>query len=187
MEAPGRRSGAFKSCTCQRVDVEHRRHELAGGRLSDQSTRTTDFRVRTILIRSGSPLFRSPNDSMECPIHARSKPKFTKAYSFGLVTALFFISSWTAQFVFQMISEGNEAANTGSHSPGPISSAILSPPPSEQRIDQPNSTIARKKESRLRPKQPNQRSAPDRAAFAARWSPLSRRPPASSGHHAWPA
>jgi hypothetical protein len=52
---------------------------------------------------------------MECPIHARSKPKFTKAYSFGLVTALFFISSWTAQFVFQMISEGNEAANTGSH------------------------------------------------------------------------
>jgi hypothetical protein len=27
---------------------------------------------------------------MECPIHAKSKPKFTKAYSFGLVTGLFF-------------------------------------------------------------------------------------------------
>jgi hypothetical protein len=46
---------------------------------------------------------------MECPIHAKSKPKFTQAYSFGLVTGLFFISSWTAQFLFQMISERNEA------------------------------------------------------------------------------
>jgi hypothetical protein len=25
---------------------------------------------------------------MECPIHARSKPKFTKAYLFGLIPAL---------------------------------------------------------------------------------------------------
>jgi hypothetical protein len=35
--------------------------------------------------------FRSPNDSMEYPIHAKSKPKFTKAYSFGLVTGLPYI------------------------------------------------------------------------------------------------
>ncbi len=39
----------------------------------------------------------------------RSKPKFTKAYSFGLVTGLFFLSPWTTQFVFEMISERNEA------------------------------------------------------------------------------
>ena len=42
-------------------------------------------------------------------MHAKSKPIFTKAYSFGLVTGFFFLSSRTAQFVFQMISERNEA------------------------------------------------------------------------------
>jgi hypothetical protein len=36
-------------------------------------------------------------------------PSKPKAYSFGLVTGIFFLSSWTAQFVFQMINERNEA------------------------------------------------------------------------------
>jgi hypothetical protein len=49
---------------------------------------------------------------------------------------------------------------------------------------QPSSTIARKQESRLRPKQPNQRSAPDRAALPPGGHAYPRRPPASSGHHA---
>jgi hypothetical protein len=39
----------------------------------------------------------------------KARPKFTKAYSFGLVTGLFFILSWAGQFIFQMISERNEA------------------------------------------------------------------------------
>src|SRR4029453_8463541 len=41
-----------------------------------------------------------------------------------------------------------------------------------------------KKESRLRPKQPNQRSAPHRAALPPGGHAYPRRPPASSGHHA---
>ena len=49
---------------------------------------------------------------------------------------------------------------------------------------QPSSTIARKQESRLRPKQRNQRSAPDRAALPPGGHAYPRRPPASSGHHA---
>ena len=49
---------------------------------------------------------------------------------------------------------------------------------------QPGSTIARKQESRLRPNQRNQRSAPDRAALPAGGHAYPRRPPASSGHHA---
>lgn len=39
-----------------------------------------------------------------------ARPRFTKAYSFGLVTGLFFILSWTGQFIFQMITERNDAA-----------------------------------------------------------------------------
>jgi hypothetical protein len=45
--------------------------------------------------------------------HAKAKPKFTKAYSFGLVTGLFFILSWAGQFIFQMITERNEAEQHG--------------------------------------------------------------------------
>ena len=41
-------------------------------------------------------------------MHAK-QAKFTKVYSFGLVTGFFLTSSWIAQFVFQMISERNEA------------------------------------------------------------------------------
>jgi hypothetical protein len=44
---------------------------------------------------------------------SKAKPRFTKAYSFGLVTGLFFVLSWAAQFIFQMITERNEAAQHG--------------------------------------------------------------------------
>ena len=44
---------------------------------------------------------------------SRVKPRFTKAYSFGLVTGLFFVLSWAAQFIFQMMSERNEAEQHG--------------------------------------------------------------------------
>jgi hypothetical protein len=43
----------------------------------------------------------------------KAKPKFTKAYAFGLITGLFFILSWAGQFIFQMISERNEAEQHG--------------------------------------------------------------------------
>jgi hypothetical protein len=41
------------------------------------------------------------------------KPKFTKAYSFAIVTAVLFLLSWTGQFVTQLISEKNEAQQHG--------------------------------------------------------------------------
>ncbi len=41
------------------------------------------------------------------------KPRFTKAYSFALVTGLFFVLSWAGQFIFQMITERNDAAQHG--------------------------------------------------------------------------
>jgi ferric iron reductase protein FhuF len=42
-----------------------------------------------------------------------SRPRFTKAYSFGLVTGLFFLLSWAAQFIFQMMEVRNEAQQHG--------------------------------------------------------------------------
>jgi hypothetical protein len=47
---------------------------------------------------------------MECPTHAKSKPKFAKTYLFGLVTGLPYIGQWNPQFVLQMISERNDVA-----------------------------------------------------------------------------
>jgi hypothetical protein len=44
------------------------------------------------------------------PFH---KPRWSKAYSFGLITALFFLVSWLGQFIFQMIAERNEASQHG--------------------------------------------------------------------------
>jgi hypothetical protein len=43
----------------------------------------------------------------------RTKPKWTKAYSFGLVTGLLFLVSWAGQFVFQMMTEKNQAEQHG--------------------------------------------------------------------------
>jgi hypothetical protein len=42
------------------------------------------------------------------------RPRFTKAYSFALVTGAFFLVSWVGQFVFQLITVRNEAAEHGS-------------------------------------------------------------------------
>ena len=43
----------------------------------------------------------------------KSKPPFYRAYSFGIVTGVFFLLSWVGQFVFQAIRFGNEAASQG--------------------------------------------------------------------------
>ena len=43
-----------------------------------------------------------------------SRPRFHRAYSFGIVTAAFFVVSWIGQFVFQAIAMRNEAAQHGS-------------------------------------------------------------------------
>jgi len=42
-----------------------------------------------------------------------NKPKFSRAYSFGLVTAGLFLFSWLGQFVTQIIVERNDAAEHG--------------------------------------------------------------------------
>ncbi|MBB3724458.1 DUF6766 family protein [Nonomuraea dietziae] len=42
-----------------------------------------------------------------------TKPRFTKAYSFALVTGAFFLFSWLGQFIFQMISFRNEQSEHG--------------------------------------------------------------------------
>jgi len=47
------------------------------------------------------------------PTSTSSRPRFTKAYSFGLVTGLFFLLSWAAQFIFQMMEVRNEAQQHG--------------------------------------------------------------------------
>jgi Domain of unknown function (DUF6766) len=41
------------------------------------------------------------------------RPRFTRAYSFAIVTGLFFLLSWVGQFVFQMIEVRNEAEQHG--------------------------------------------------------------------------
>jgi hypothetical protein len=42
-----------------------------------------------------------------------TRPRFHKAYSFGLVTGAFFLMSWLAQFLFQMVVVRNEAEQHG--------------------------------------------------------------------------
>jgi hypothetical protein len=41
------------------------------------------------------------------------KPRWSKAYSFGLVTGALFLFSWLGQFIFQIIVERNEAQQHG--------------------------------------------------------------------------
>jgi hypothetical protein len=43
-----------------------------------------------------------------------SRPRFGRAYSFGIVTFAFFLLSWVGQFVFQVIMVRNEATEHGS-------------------------------------------------------------------------
>src|SRR5215203_3417274 len=61
----------------------------------------------------GSSRATDSDDQVTGALMPKAKPKFTKAYSFGLVTGLFFILSWAGQFIFQMISERNEAEQHG--------------------------------------------------------------------------
>jgi len=41
------------------------------------------------------------------------KPRFTKAYGFGIVTLGLFLLSWAGQFIAQMITERNDAQQHG--------------------------------------------------------------------------
>jgi hypothetical protein len=41
------------------------------------------------------------------------RPRFTRAYSFAIVTGVFFLLSWVGQFIFQMIQVRNEAEQHG--------------------------------------------------------------------------
>lgn len=41
------------------------------------------------------------------------KPRFLKAYGFGVVTMVLFLIAWTGQFIAQAITVGNEAAQHG--------------------------------------------------------------------------
>lgn len=41
------------------------------------------------------------------------KPRFAKAYGFGLVTTALFLLSWTGQFLAQMVVERNDARQHG--------------------------------------------------------------------------
>jgi hypothetical protein len=49
------------------------------------------------------------------PVHNNdiAKPRFAKAYGFAVVTGLFFLMSWSGQFVTQLIVERNEAEQHG--------------------------------------------------------------------------
>jgi hypothetical protein len=44
---------------------------------------------------------------------SNNRPRFSKAYSFGLITGLLFVLSWFGQFVFQVAEVSNEAAEHG--------------------------------------------------------------------------
>jgi hypothetical protein len=41
------------------------------------------------------------------------RPKWHRAYSFGLITGALFLVSWVGQFIFQMITVRNDAAEHG--------------------------------------------------------------------------
>lgn len=42
-----------------------------------------------------------------------AKPRFARAYSFGLVTAGLFVVAWSGQFVFQLMTVRNEVSEHG--------------------------------------------------------------------------
>lgn len=46
------------------------------------------------------------------PVYQR-KPRFVTAYSFALVTAVFFVVSWAGQLIFQLVAARNDAAEHG--------------------------------------------------------------------------
>src|SRR5262245_48086370 len=49
----------------------------------------------------------------EHPGSRHERPHFFKAYSFVLVTSMFFVLSWLLQFIFQAIEVGNTARDHG--------------------------------------------------------------------------
>lgn len=51
------------------------------------------------------------SDQRRTQRHAR--PSWPRAYSFGLITGLFFIVSWAGQFIFQMMVQRNESQEHG--------------------------------------------------------------------------
>jgi hypothetical protein len=66
---------------------------------------------------------RRPTVAWECDIRRlgggsvaskTSRPRFSKAYSFGIITGLLFLLSWFGQFVFQVAEVSNQAAEHGS-------------------------------------------------------------------------
>ncbi|WP_104522376.1 DUF6766 family protein [Blastococcus atacamensis] len=46
---------------------------------------------------------------------SKNRPRFTKAYSFGIVTGLLFLLSWLGQFLFQLAEVSNDAAEHGTN------------------------------------------------------------------------
>src|SRR5215211_4412056 len=55
-----------------------------------------------------------PRDhSLGGAVSSHDRPRFFKAYSFGLITGLFFLISWVGQFFAQMVVERNEAEQHG--------------------------------------------------------------------------
>jgi hypothetical protein len=55
------------------------------------------------------------------------KPGFAKAYSFAIITSLFFVLSWTGQFIAQMITVRNDAQEHGQSFEWPTSCRSSSP------------------------------------------------------------
>ncbi|WP_052091533.1 DUF6766 family protein [Modestobacter caceresii] len=43
----------------------------------------------------------------------KNRPRFSKAYSFGIVTGLLFLLSWLGQFIFQVTEVSNDALEHG--------------------------------------------------------------------------
>lgn len=43
----------------------------------------------------------------------RGKPRWYRAYSYGVATLVLFLASWVGQFIFQLIDERNSAATHG--------------------------------------------------------------------------
>ncbi|WP_164701529.1 DUF6766 family protein [Modestobacter sp. KNN46-3] len=44
---------------------------------------------------------------------SKNRPRFSKAYSFGIVTGLLFLLSWLGQFIFQVAEVRNDALEHG--------------------------------------------------------------------------
>jgi hypothetical protein len=77
--------------------------ELAHLEMPPPGDRSTIDRWAALPSPPGGAMSRSAN-----------RPRFSKAYSFGIITGLLFLLSWIGQFVFQVAEVSNEAAEHGS-------------------------------------------------------------------------